>query len=78
MVFTMYLYFCRPLEDPKQMKIELFNESMILFASQTLFAFTDFAGGDSFSLEAKYQFGWYLCGLMLFTVGINILIALIE
>ncbi len=43
-VFTMYLYFYRPLENPKQMKIELFNESMILFASQTLFAFTDFSG----------------------------------
>jgi hypothetical protein len=74
----MYLFIYRPLEDTKQMKIELFNESMILFASQTLFAFTDFAGGDSNSLEVKYRFGWYLCGLMLFTVGINILIALVE
>ena len=32
-IYTLYLFYWKPLEDPKQMKIELFNESMILFAS---------------------------------------------
>lgn len=41
-IFTAYILLYRPLEDKKQMKIEIFNECMMVFASQTLFAFTDF------------------------------------
>jgi hypothetical protein len=76
-IYTLYIFYWKPLEDRRQMKIELFNESMILFASQTLFAFTDFSG-EVFSPESKYNFGWYLCGLMLITVGLNIIIALYD
>ena len=42
-IFTAYILLYRPLEDKKQMKIEIFNECMMVFASQTLFAFTDFS-----------------------------------
>jgi len=35
------LYY-RPIEDQKQLRIEIFNEFMLVLAAQTLFAFTDF------------------------------------
>jgi hypothetical protein len=57
------------------MKIEMFNEVMILFAAQTLFAFTDFES-FGFDPEGKYMFGWYLSAIMLFTVLVNTLISL--
>jgi hypothetical protein len=60
------------------MRIEIFNETMIMLASSTLFGFTDFSIGSVVTPEAKYRFGWYLCGIMLFTVAVNILIALWE
>lgn len=55
----------------------MFNESMILLAAQTLFVFTDF---ESFGFDpsAKYTFGWYLSGIMLFTVLVNLLISLYD
>ena len=75
LAFSAYLIYYRPLEDPKQMKIEIFNECMVVLASQTLFAFTDFqsAGFDPYG---KYLFGWYLTGIILITVLVNTLISL--
>ena len=59
------------------MKMELFNEFMLLLSSQTLFVFTDYlsAGFDPY---AKYIFGWYLSGLMIFTVVTNTVLSLID
>lgn len=55
----------------------MFNEIMILLAAQTLFVFTDF---ESFGFDpsAKYDFGWYLSGIMLITVSVNLIISLYD
>jgi hypothetical protein len=73
--FTAYLAYYRPLEDRKQLKIEIFNECMTGLAAQTLFAFTDFQS-DGFDPVAKYNFGWYLTGLILVTILVNTLLSL--
>ena len=77
LLFTAYLISYRPLEDPKQCKLEIFNECMVTLAAQTLFAFTDFQG-SGIDPEGKYLFGWYLTSIMLFTVLTNTLISLLE
>lgn len=77
LAFLSYLYTYRPLEDPKQMKMELFNETMLLLASQTLFVFTDYLSAG-FDPHAKYIFGWYLAGLMIVTVLTNTAVSLFD
>jgi hypothetical protein len=77
LIFTAYLISYRSLEDPKQCKLEIFNECMVTLAAQTLFAFTDFQGSGLDS-EGKYLFGWYLTSIMLITVFINTLLSLLD
>ena len=77
LLFTAYLISFRPLEDPKQCNLEIFNECMVTLAAQTLFAFTDFQG-SGFDPEGKYFFGWYLTSIMLFTVITNTLLSLLD
>jgi hypothetical protein len=75
LAFCAYLIYYRPLEDQKQMRIEIFNESMVVLASQTLFVFTDFQS-SGFDPQGKYLFGWYFTGIILVTVLVNTLISL--
>lgn len=57
------------------MNLEIFNELMLLLCANTLFVFTEYC--DEGILE-KYNFGWGLAAIMLFTVGVNTLIAAID
>ena len=75
LAFCAYLIYYRPLEDQKQMRIEIFNECMVVLASQTLFVFTDFQSAN-YDPQAKYLFGWYFSGIILVTVLVNTLISL--
>jgi hypothetical protein len=75
LAFCAYLIYYRPLEDQKQMRIEIFNECMVVLASQTLFVFTDFQSAG-FDPKGKYLFGWYFSGIILVTVLVNTLISL--
>ena len=42
LAFSVYLFLHQPLEDRRTMNMELFNETMLLFAAQCLFVYTDF------------------------------------
>jgi hypothetical protein len=75
LAFCAYLIYYRPLEDQKQMRLEIFNECMVVLASQTLFVFTDFQSAG-FEPQGKYLFGWYFTGIILVTVLVNTLISL--
>jgi hypothetical protein len=77
LISAAYLISYKSLEDPKQCKLEIFNECMVTLAAKTLFAFTDFQGCGLDS-EGKYLFGWYLTSIMLFTVFTNTLISLLD
>jgi hypothetical protein len=37
----MYLTHCQPFEEPRQGKLELFNEAMVLIAGYHMIIFTD-------------------------------------
>jgi hypothetical protein len=61
-------------EDPKIQKLEIFNETMLLFCACICYGFTEYA----YDAMGRYQIGWLLAGCMLFTVGVNTLIATID
>lgn len=71
--FSIYVVNSKPIEDPLHQKLEVFNEVAISLAAIYLPAFTSFSEGDG-----QYNFGWYLSGILLMTVGVNTLYGLIT
>ena len=59
------------------MKIEIFNEIMLLVASLMLFPFIQTSVSEE-DLEATYSYGWGLIGLMFFTLAVNAMIAIYD
>lgn len=55
--------------------MEMFNEIMMLLTAQTLYVFTDFYIPSLEPQKVKYNFGWYLTGIILFTIGVNTLVS---
>lgn len=73
--FTAYVLFYKPFEDSRIQRLESFNEFMLLMATGQLFAYTDYGNNisDPNSIIDTYNFGWGLCGIMLFTIAFNTL-----
>jgi hypothetical protein len=54
LIFTAYIIIYKPLEDKRQMSMEIFNESMLLMSSYIMFAFTDFVD----DAKMRSNLGW--------------------
>jgi hypothetical protein len=66
----LYLVVFRPLDDPKQNKIEIFTEICILFFIYCLLGFTDYVK----DAEAKSKVGAFAIGIFF----LNILVSLLS
>jgi hypothetical protein len=72
-----YMLSFRPFDDPKILRVEIFNECMLLVCANLVFGFvTDLSQRSS--PESIYMHGWVISGVMLFTVVVNTAITTID
>ena len=66
--FFLYMIEAKPHKDPKQGKMELFNELTVSISLYFLFIFTDFCPDST----TRYQAGWAKVFLILTNLIINV------
>jgi len=60
----------RPFKEESALKLEFFNESMVMLSAYFLFVYSDFVD----SPHARYYTGYVLIGLASFTIAVNVLL----
>ena len=71
--FLMYIMHVKPYKDPKQGKMELFNELTVSVSLYFLFIFTDFCPDST----RRYQAGWGKVALIVTNLVVNVSIMIV-
>lgn len=71
---ALYILRKQPFEEKFINNAEIFNESVILFLTYILWAFSDYQDNG----RVKFDFGWLYSTAIVFCVFVNILLFLID
>lgn len=72
--FMIYTGYVRPFESAMNNNLELINECLVIMCSYSLIMFSSMV----FDAQTRYECGWYLIALVIFTISMNLVVILVQ